>query len=347
MPDTSHDADPTADVGENPRESERGIADYRRLRDARSAARADERKQDGAEVQNRSLKVASEWAIVRDTAQMILDDVGRDIEVAVWLIEAESRLSGFDGLARAAGRLADMVSLHGSMLHPHPEDALDRPFDMIAGLNGVGREGTLIQPLRLIPLAAGGDYGQHGLWNVSDGGGAARVAAALADSGADAIARQLDAVARARAEVARCDVVLSDLLGTDAPPFKKIDERLEEAAGAIRNLAGDLIAPDTEVVAPVEAASSDDSAPKPAGPVAGTITSRDEAFGQMLRIAAYFRKAEPHSPIADALETLVRRGRMDFMALLSELIPDEHARQAVMTTAGIGAKPPASSDGGQ
>ncbi|WP_050761401.1 ImpA family type VI secretion system protein [Jannaschia sp. CCS1] len=343
MPDASHTANNDGSVGENPRETDRAIAEYRRLRDARSAARAEERKQETAEARDRALKVAPDWTIVRDLARFLLDEVGRDIEVAVWLIEAETRLDGFDGLARAAEQLADMINAHGMALHPQPEDALDRPFDMIAGLNGIGREGTLIQPLRLVPLVAEGDYGQQGLWNVTDGGGAASVAAALATSGTEQISHHLNGVDRARRAVARCDTALTALLGPDAPPFNKIDESLEDAAAAIRNLAGHLLTsePD-ENTADATGLGEDPPTTSATTQVMGKISSRDEAFAQMLRIAAYFRKTEPHSPIADTLETLVRRGRMDFVTLLTELIPDDHARQAVMTTAGIGSKPPTS-----
>ena len=82
------------------------------------------------------------------------------------------------------------------------------------------------------------------------------------------------------------------------------------------------------------------AAPAPLPAPSGTqINSREDAFEMLLRIAAYFRRTEPHSPIAHSLETLVRRGRLDFLALIEELIPDETTRQSVMKTAGIQARP--------
>ncbi|APX12004.1 ImpA family type VI secretion system protein [Tateyamaria omphalii] len=340
MPDDSRLPPITLPVGENPRESSSALADYRRLRDARSAARAEERRQEGAEPAIRVLKIAPEWLEVTDTAAHLLDHVGLDIEVAVWLIEARTRLEGFAGLAESLRRLADMVESHGTDLHPQPEDALDRPFDIIGALNGVGREGTLIAPLRLVPLPADGNYGEHGVWNVTDGGAGPAVATALAQAGPAAISAQLRAIETAGAQLERCDGLLSDLLGPEAPPFNKIEDALDEAARTIRSLAADSLVQD----AGSDALPGDGTALSARGspadmPALAKITSREDAFDQMLRIAAYFRRAEPHSPIADALDTLVRRGRMDFATLLAELIPDDHARRAVMTTAGIGRRP--------
>ena len=66
------------------------------------------------------------------------------------------------------------------------------------------------------------------------------------------------------------------------------------------------------------------------------IRTREQAFAELLRIAAYFRKSEPHSPISYALETLVDRGRMSLIDLLSELLPDSSSRGQFLQISGIG-----------
>ncbi|KMO17280.1 hypothetical protein QR78_17830 [Methylobacterium indicum] len=65
------------------------------------------------------------------------------------------------------------------------------------------------------------------------------------------------------------------------------------------------------------------------------IASRDQAFDELLTIAAYFRQTEPHSPISYALETVVRRGRMTLLDLLGELIPEAEGRERFLRQAGI------------
>ena len=347
MTDAESAAIVTSDVGEDPRTSAAGVERYRQLRDLRSGARDDERKQETLDAADRQLKVSPQWREIAALSRALLDEVGQDIELALWLIEAETRLNGAAGLTEAMARLTAMVAAHGLALHPQPEDAEDKPFEMIGALSGMGREGTLIQPLRLMPLVPGGVYGEICLW-ATQAGQEAAVERALAEAGAAAARQQLDTIKAARAAVETCDTTLTELLGGDAPPFKKIDDTLAEAEGALR-LYGHIKDDDD---APAEAEDQADAsdtetggADQPAAPQPGVIRNREDAFEQLLRVARFFRQAEPHSPIADVLETLVRRGRMDFLELLEELIPDPNARQVAMTTAGIGKIPP-TNDGG-
>ncbi|QBF32470.1 ImpA family type VI secretion system protein [Thalassococcus sp. S3] len=339
MSEAPEQQDEAQSVGDDPRKSPQGLAKYRDLRDARSAARAEERRQDGEDPSIRSLKAPMDWSRVQEIAHLILADIGQDIEVAVWLIEAETRISGHSGLARTMARLTEMVSRYGRMLHPQPEDNLDEPFDMIAALNGVGREGALIQPLRLTPLVPGLSYGEASLWHAMATDSQDEMRTMLTEPGMDAVAKKLAEIDDARSAVYACDRALTDLLGADAPPFGQIVDVLDESERMIQNLA-----PGVQMsMAAAEEAAEDPDTPPDAAPTpkvkTGEIASREEAFEQLLKIAAFFRRTEPHSPMGDALETIVRRGRMDFMALIEELIPDPNIRRAMMTTAGIGNKP--------
>ncbi|MDO5528036.1 MAG: type VI secretion system ImpA family N-terminal domain-containing protein, partial [Paracoccus sp. (in: a-proteobacteria)] len=86
-------------IGIDPR-SEAGAAQlYRRLRDARSSARRDERAVEAAGNAPAPQPVSRAWAEVSDLARQILRDEAKDIEVLAWLTEAETRLRGHAGLA--------------------------------------------------------------------------------------------------------------------------------------------------------------------------------------------------------------------------------------------------------
>jgi len=76
-----------------------------------------------------------------------------------------------------------------------------------------------------------------------------------------------------------------------------------------------------------------------ANPSPRTELEYSTPFELLVAVARYFRRTEPHSPISLAIETLVRRGRMDFSELLAELLPEQQARNAVLTAAGIQPKP--------
>ena len=323
---------PGDDVGPDPRTDPNAQALYRDMRGARSQARATERTQETLDEEGRlSAGRLPEWDEVRRAGLAILTGHARDVEVAVWLTEAEVRGGGHEGLARAAAAMAAMVRAHGTALHPQPEEADDDTFGALAGLNGVGRDGTLIQPLRLLPLVPGRDYGTTTLWDVASGGRVAAVQSAMAEAGPAAMRAHLDRVQAARDAFADLDAALTELRGGDAPPFASILDILDDTARTIRRLASVEDAPVEEAAEDVPA----EPGAAPAAPRPGRIESREDAFRALTEVAGYFRRTEPHSPMSHTLETLVRRGRMDFMTLLAELIPDESTRQQVMTTAGI------------
>jgi type VI secretion system protein ImpA len=324
---------PEAPTGIDSRTLAGGQTSYRALRDARSLARRDERQREIADAAQQSLELSPAWLTVRDLARKILSEESKDTEVLVWLTEAETRIDGHAGLARSVGLIADLVRDYGAALHPLPDADDADQFAAIAGLNGVGREGTLIQPLRLLPLVPSASYGHLTLWDVESERAADKVEQAMIEAGEAAMRAHHADVLAAVSAVRDCDEVLSGFAGSRAPPFAQIIDVLDDTERTIRRLARLDVRP-----AVVDHAARQDDAPGP--PTAEVakptqISSREQAFAELLRIASYFRNAEPHSPISFSIETLVRRGRMDFLSLLQELIPDDSTREAVMKTAGI------------
>jgi type VI secretion system protein ImpA len=63
--------------------------------------------------------------------------------------------------------------------------------------------------------------------------------------------------------------------------------------------------------------------------------TRETALRELDRIAEYFRRTEPHSPLAYTLDEAVRRGRMSLSELLAEVLPDAAVRNAMLVRLGI------------
>ena len=134
---------------------------YHRLRDARAEAREAERAaetprspEDPAPVASgQPIPLPARWRIVRDLASEALSKHSKDLEIAAWLTEALVRSDGLIGFAAGSRLMAGFVENFWDELFPKPdEDGVVTRVAPIAGLNGVGREGTLIQPLRRIVL---------------------------------------------------------------------------------------------------------------------------------------------------------------------------------------------------
>ena len=82
------------------------------------------------------------------------------------------------------------------------------------------------------------------------------------------------------------------------------------------------------------AAKGSAAASQEAGGV-GQARSRDEAFRTLLQAADFFKRTEPHSPVAYLLEQAVRWGRMPLPDLWAELIPEEDYRRQLFKLVGI------------
>jgi type VI secretion system protein ImpA len=64
------------------------------------------------------------------------------------------------------------------------------------------------------------------------------------------------------------------------------------------------------------------------------LQTREQALDSLRKVAEFFRKSEPHSPVSYALEQVVRWGGMPFPELWSELI-EEGPRKALFKQVGI------------
>ncbi len=65
------------------------------------------------------------------------------------------------------------------------------------------------------------------------------------------------------------------------------------------------------------------------------IMTRDDALDGLLKVADFFRRTEPHSPVSYALEQAVRWGRMPLPKLLEDLVSDSGVREEMFRRLGI------------
>ncbi|CAH1653481.1 MAG: type VI secretion system protein TssA [Chelatococcus sp.] len=333
-------------------------ANYHELRDARAAARAVERRAmyESEEGSANALEAMQAWRRVAAQAMQLLGGVSKDLEVAAWLSEALLRLQGFPGLRDGFRIIAGLVETHWENLHPQPdEDGLQRRLAAIAGLNGEGMEGTLVAPIRMAPLVPT-EAGAFALWHYERAARIERLTSASAREAAlneagfclETVATAARALPRGRgseihaavvdahAAVEAAGAALDHAAGEAAPSLRQILNVLEEVREACCYLG---LAPENDVfdaeeegpsVGAAQAARDDCPAKQ------HRYASREAAISEILRIAAYLRRVEPHSPISYTLEEAVRRARLPLMDLLPELIPDREARRLFLLAAGIG-----------
>ena len=371
-------SEPTIDIdallhpieGENPagsdiREDVSPGSLYYQLKDARSAARAAERAGDP---DDDSQSLLPEWRLVLDLGPQALAEHTKDLEVAAWLIEALLRAHGFAGLRDGFKLARGLVENFWDGLYPLPdEDGIETCVAPFSGLNGEGGDGTLIMPIRMIPLSEGDppfaswQYEQAlEVQQITDEEKRQR----RLDEGAMTLDQIEGSLNGCRPQffaelLADCDAAIEAFAelsaafdaaaGQDAPPTSTIRNRLTAVRGIIVTL--------TEGRMPVEEAADEDAgtetqeadvggqAAMAAGTAApaGKITNRDQAFDALRKVADYFRTYEPQAPTAFVIDELVRRGRLSFADLMAELVEDPEARKRMLIAAGM--KPPEPQDG--
>lgn len=150
-----------------------------------------------------------------------------------------------------------------------------------------------------------------------------------------ALRDQLDAAIAAWDRLA---AVLEAQAAADAPPTRRLRKLLDALLRITSRYAPERAAaapPDEQPAAAGEAAAEG----APAGSAARTAT-RADMLRDLARIAEFFRRAEPQSPLPLTLDEAIRRARLSWPELLREVVPNEDARNAMLVMPGHAGHPP-------
>jgi type VI secretion system protein ImpA len=326
---------------------------YQRLRDARGAARAEERARDAEDGSDGP--PADGWRDVLSVGQQALATQSKDLEIAAWMTEALVRIHGLPGLTAGARLIAGLCDAYWDAGFPRPdEDGLEVRASPIDGLSGSTADGTIMQPLRRLPMfrRADGTGMSVYLWEQAE------QAAGLPDDKREArYAAGTPELPTLQAE-ARLDKayltgtwqdattalqawrelgsIVDTRFGSEAPSLRKVTNLLEQLLGVVTRLGGEPTAdPVADTAVAGDAAAAGVTTGAAGGGGRGELRTREDALRELDRIADYFRHAEPHSPLAYTLEEAVRRGRMSLAELLMEVLPDPETRNGMLARLGM------------
>jgi len=336
-------------VGHDLRESSSPNSDYRLLRDARTKARNNERS--ALANGDSQFIVGKDWTEILKKSPEVFQKQSKDIEVLTWMIEALTRVHGFRGVGEGFKLAADMISSYGDNLHPRPdEDGISSQLISLIGLNGFGGEGTIIIPIKAIPLTQGVE-GPYSTWQCEQAFELERVSdpdkkearikqgsitraeidQATTETDTEFLLQVNEDIQFAIQEYIAFQEVLNSYCEEDPQPSGKILEALEKAQQTLVYIAGDrLVIYDESEDEDVTSQGSTNNSGKQQ-----ILDNRDAALRSLRDVAAYFRRTEPHSPISYAIEQAVYWSQLPLPALIQELIPDENARRKYQNLTGI------------
>jgi type VI secretion system protein ImpA len=142
----------------------------------------------------------------------------------------------------------------------------------------------------------------------------------------------LTQVKRAQEALAQLQTVGDGFLGADGPGFVAARQALEDVAHAAERLARDNGAISSGNAGSGVAEPGQSSAASGAvgqvgqavsgGGVSSNIQSRAQALGQLKLVAEYFRRTEPHSPVAYLADKAVQWGNMPLHVWLRTVLKD-------------------------
>jgi len=256
----------------------------------------------------------ADWKFVTKRCIELLETRSKHLQLAVWLLESATKTGGVAGMAGGMRLVAGLCERYWTDLHPLPdEDGDERRIGNLAW--AAARIAPLVKEL---PLAEGVTMAA---WEAARGRGPEALAELeTARTRAAPAARQAlaEAAHDCLAALGELEQVVDARLGVDGPSFGAARAALE----SFEDMAAPMVAAKVEIVAmPGAVATVAHAAPRvfADGPVQG----REHALAQLRAVAEFFRRTEPHSPVAYLAERAARWGEQPLHAWLRSVIKDD------------------------
>jgi type VI secretion system protein ImpA len=265
-----------------------------------------------------------DWRTVERQATQLLGRT-KDLRVSAHLANALLRTRGLRGLADGLGLLGKLVESYWEGLHPRldPEDGHDPTMrvNILASLAAP----PVLAAVRTTPLVVSKALGSFALKDIeaaleggAGNGETAPVAAAAMDCELGSLQEIVAAVQTCTQELAALETAVSARVdASHAPSFSKLSALLRKAESFLVGKLSERT-PGAVIGANGEAAASG----APAAAFTGQITSREDVMRALDRIAAYYTRYEPSSPIPLFMERCKKMVMMSFVDIVKELVPD-------------------------
>jgi type VI secretion system protein ImpA len=317
-----------------------------------------------AGVWTRELKTP-DWPRVRRLAVEALAERSKDLQVACWLTEALLHLDGFAGARDGLVLLAAILRQHWEHLYPENDGDLEPRANCLAWLSGVlGRQVRA----RALTTEGRGWYDYQAALQVDNERDRTLKAGLIAEGKIDGetwrkqiAATPTEEFAQAHLELIACQAAAKDLgaaidetFGREGPGLRDLHTAIQDVLALVGTIARERgIAPpepqqiaieappvdDPLLIAPevgqVQGSTPSDFRSGDIGPAGGPPRSREDAIRQLQEIADFFRRSEPHSPVAYLLERAAKWANMPLDLWLQEVVKDPGVLSTLNETLGV------------
>ncbi|PHS12265.1 MAG: type VI secretion system protein TssA [Blastopirellula sp.] len=303
-----------------------------------------------------------QWGEVRTLAIEVLQNHSKDLAVASWLTESLFRLKGFPGLRDGIRVCLEISKRYWSVIHPEPDEDYGYE-DTVAQLDGLAAERSF-GPIELIPVTR-----EHDGFSIFDFNEANRIEAmehkekqhriengeidrarfdeSFVQTGREALETTIDDIGQCIDDLKELGDFLDENCTNNSfgdptsPSLTSFRKKLEEIRGTIQNLLNELLPNDESTASETtsEESLNDGSTGEMTQAVRvsapGEITNRKDAVKVLKKVAEFFRKTEPHSPVSYSLEQVAKWADLSLPELLKDLIHDDSVLSELQRRAGI------------
>lgn len=288
-----------------------------------------------------------EWKEVKKQALNLLGRT-QDLRVAMPLLRALLGLHALPGFADGLRLIAGLVDARWTTIHPEldPDDDND-PTLRINSLAQLNDTATILRDLRDTAFVMLPNLGPLSLRVLEQSTGEAPVPAgqkalapdsiqaALKDVSPEAMHNAVSAVSGALDSVKQVEQSLERHVGAanalNLSPLMRMLRRMNDTLAPYA--PEEQVMPEEEAVGDAPAAEGSagtTAAPQRAPAPAHELNSNADVVRMIDRILAYYKRAEPSSPVPLLLERAKRLATMDFLEVMQNLAPDSLAQLTVI-----------------
>ncbi len=301
---------------------------------------------------------AANWPAVVRECEAVLTQKTKDLEIAARLVEGLVHTEGFVGMRDGLRLIRELLDRYWDGLHPGFDEGEILPPIRARWINWLGSANEFLRAVSEVPITR-----VEGLPALSwfDYQEAQRVdeASVLADQSryqelvaagkirtddwrARLGATPPDHLVRIFGELQDCEREIQALGEACLKRFGEEEApqliRLHGLLGEIREHLEPFAAPDapaTDEQGGSAATASSAGVAAGRATATGAIQSRQDALARLGEVAEYFRRVEPHSPMAFLIQRAVRWGGMSFEQLMRDVVKTPDALEKMWETLGI------------
>lgn len=296
----------------------------------------------------------ADWHEVIRICEDILGNKSKDLRATCWLIEARSKISGLPGLADGYMLLGQLCESFWDDIHPQPEDGdMEQRTGVLDWL--ANQTPRLLREVALTHSARGNfslvdhESARATAKQIERNPGLADEITRNANVSLDIFDAAVKETPKAwfadslrntqylRDAIKRVQTLLDARMGEFSPAFGQTFDVLDDLDHFFQRHAGSGMKPAHEPSeggqVPVISGQPGMTLPERREPTIGgaseghpgPICSREQAIRQLQDIAAFFRRTEPHSPVAYLAEKAAKWGTMPLHEWLRTVVKDDSA----------------------